>query len=114
MEFGGNVIITLKGEQIMNNKETYSYTIVYKMINGNNVKCIQTKLNSGDIYFRPLKDSDGNPLTMGEFFGQAGTLDRMFAESNEMTQAMELDEDNYQLYQLAEQNIIDVPNTTNI
>ena len=97
----------------MNNREQ-AWWFETNNINGVVREFIFTKLSNGSIYFRPTKDDDGNPLSVGEFFGQAGTIDRMFRNSDDMTQDMLLDEDNEMLRDLAFSKSIPVPNTTNI
>tara|TARA_B100001996_G_C18566163_1_gene556623 strand:- start:674 stop:967 length:294 start_codon:yes stop_codon:yes gene_type:complete len=97
----------------MNNREQ-AWWFETKNINGVERKFVFTKLSNGSIYFRPTKDDDGNPLSISEFFGQAGTIDRMFRNSDDMTQDMLLDEDNEMLRDLAFSKSIPVPNTTNI
>ena len=110
MEFGVNAIQP-KGKQ-MNNREQ-SWWSETKTINGVTKKFIFTKLVNGSIYFRPTVDDDGNPLSISQFFGQAGTLDRMFLDSDDMSQDMKLYEDNEMLKGLAFAKSIPVPNTTN-
>ena len=73
----------------MNNTEQ-AWWFETKNINGVEKKYVFTKLANGSIYFRPTKDDDGNPLSISEFFGQAGTIDRMFRNSDNMTQDMKL------------------------
>ena len=97
----------------MNNTEQ-AWWFEPKNINGVEKKYVFTKLANGSIYFRPTKDDDGNPLSISEFFGQAGTIDRMFRNSDNMTQDMKLDEDNAMLMKLAWAKSIPVPDTTNI
>lgn len=110
MEFGVSAIQP-KGKQ-MNNREQ-SWWCETKTINGVTKKFVFTKLVNGSIYFRPTEDDDGNPLSLSEFFGQAGTLDRMFLDSDDMSQDMKLFEDNEMLKGLAFSKSIPVPNTTN-
>ena len=65
--------------------EKTKYWITNKVINGKVVTLINTRLSNGSIYFRPIRDDDGNPLSLGEFF-KAGTIDRMFAKSSDTSQ----------------------------
>jgi len=111
MEFGVNAIQP-KGKQMNNTEQTWWFET--KNINGIEKKFIFTRLSNGSIYFRPTVDDYGNPLSIGEFFGQAGTIDRMFRNSDNMTQDMKLDEDNDMLMKLAWAKSIPVPDTTNI
>lgn len=100
-----------KGEQ-MNNREQ-SWWFETKNINGVVREFIFTKLSNGSIYFRPTRDDQGHPLSVGEFFGQAGVIDRMFRNSDNITQDMKLNEDNQKLRDLAFSKAIPTPNTTN-
>lgn len=95
-------------------KETTKYWITTKVINKKVVTLVNTRLSDGSIYFRPIRDDDGNPLTLGEFFGQAGTIDRMFAKSSDASQDVKLQADNQELIELARDNAIPVPDNTNI
>jgi len=95
-------------------KETTKYWITNKVINGKVVTLINTRLSNGSIYFRPIKDDDGNPLSLGEFFGKAGTIDRMFAKSSDTSQDVKLQADNQELIELARDKAIPVPDNTNI
>lgn len=111
MQFGVSAIQP-KGKQMNNIEQAWWFET--KNINGVEKKYVFTKLANGSIYFRPTKDDDGNPLTLEEFFGQAGTIDQMVRTSDDMTQDMFLDEDNEMLRGLAFSKSIPVPDTTNI
>jgi len=101
----------------MNNKintETTKYWMTTKVFDHKVITFINTKLSNGAIYTRPIRDDDGNPLSLGEFFGKAGQLERMYANSSNAKQDAKLELDNKELLALAHNKAIPVPNNTNI
>ena len=100
----------------MNNKSKTEQTWWFqtKNINGVEKKYIFTKLANGSIYFRPTVDDYGNPLSIGEFFGQAGQIDQMFRNSSNAKQDAKLELDNKELLALARNKEIPVTDNTNI
>lgn len=101
----------------MNNKsntESTKYWITTKIIDHRVITLINTKLSNGAIYTRPIKDDDGNPLSLGEFFGKAGQLERMYANSSNAKQDAKLELDNKELLALARNKEIPVTDNINI
>lgn len=96
------------------NTETSKYWMTTKVFDHRVITFINTKLNNGAIYTRPIKDDDGNSLSLGEFFGKAGELERMYANSSNAKQDAKLELDNKELLALAHDKAIPVTDNTNI
>jgi len=96
------------------NTESTKYWVTTKVFDHRIITFINTKLSNGAIYTRPIKDDDGNPLSLGEFLGKAGQLERMYANSSNAKQDAKLELDNKELLALAHNKAIPVTDNTNI
>jgi len=96
------------------NTETSKYWMTTKVFDHRVITFINIKLSNGAIYTRPIKDDDGNSLSLGEFFGKAGELERMYANSSNAKQDAKLELDNKELLALAHDKAIPVTDNTNI
>jgi hypothetical protein len=96
------------------NTESTKYWVTTKVFDHRVITFINTKLSNGAIYTRPIKDDDGNPLSLGEFFGKAGQLERMYANSSNAKQDAKLELDNKELLALAHSKAIQVTDNINI
>jgi len=96
------------------NTESTKYWVTTKVFDHRVITFINTKLSNGAIYTRPIKDDDGNPLSLGEFLGKAGQLERMYANSSNAKQDAKLELDNKELLALAHNKAIPVTDNTNI
>ncbi len=96
------------------NTETSKYWMTTKVFDHRVITFINVKLSNGAIYTRPLKDDDGNKLTLGEFDGKAGELERMYANSSNAKQDAKLELDNKELLALAHSKEIPVTDNINI